>query len=54
MSNALSTEDKWNILHRGALELMPDEDLDILEQMASLPEADQAIELTPAWHAVIP
>jgi hypothetical protein len=52
VSNVLSTEDKWKLLHRGALELMSDQDLEILEQIASLREAGHAIELTPAWQTV--
>jgi hypothetical protein len=53
VSNVLSTGDKWKLLHRGALELMSDEDIEILEQMALLREAGNATdELTPAWQAV--
>jgi hypothetical protein len=52
VSNVLSTEDKWSLLQRGALELMSDADLEMMEQMASLRDADQAIELTPAWQDV--
>jgi hypothetical protein len=52
VSNVLSTEDKWSILHRGALELMSDDDLLILEEMAVLRDAGQEIEQTPEREAV--
>jgi hypothetical protein len=51
--NVLSTEDKWKRIHDRALELMSDEDLDVLEEIAELQKASKVVEQTPARVAAI-
>jgi hypothetical protein len=45
--NVLSTEDKWTMIHDRALQLMSDNDLVILEEIAVLQKAGRAVEQTP-------
>jgi hypothetical protein len=52
VANVMSTEDKWKSLHRSALKLMSDDDLEILEELAVLRAAGQGMEQTPEREAV--
>jgi hypothetical protein len=52
VTNVMSTEDKWKILHRSALALMSEDDLVVLEELAFLRDAGQDVQQTPEREAV--
>jgi hypothetical protein len=53
VTNIPSTEDKWRSLRVRTLQLMSDDDLRIMEEVAILQEAGKEVESTPEREAML-
>ena len=51
--NVLSADDKWAIVYERALQLMSHQDLELLEELASLENAGSAVDQDPESAAVM-
>ena len=51
--NVLLTDDKWAVVHERALQLMSDQDLEILEELALLENAGSAVDQSPERSAAM-